>query len=65
MDTTERVELKEREKRQYVETAGATLSGDCLCIFAIFGRNFFSYTNLVNILDSSYYIGFIAIGSPL
>lgn len=30
--------------------------------FAIFGRNFFSYTNLVNILDSSYYIGFIAIG---
>jgi len=30
--------------------------------FAIFGRNFFSYTTLVNILDSSYYIGFIAIG---
>jgi ribose transport system permease protein len=30
--------------------------------FAIFGRNFFSFTTLVNILDSSYYIGFIAIG---
>ena len=30
--------------------------------FAIFGSNFFSYTTLVNILDSSYYIGFIAIG---
>ncbi|MCF7933653.1 MAG: ABC transporter permease [Spirochaetia bacterium] len=30
--------------------------------FAIFGRNFISYTTLVNILDSSYYIGFIAIG---
>ena len=30
--------------------------------FAIFGRNFFSYTTLVNILDSSYYIGFLAIG---
>ncbi|OQY31553.1 MAG: ABC transporter permease [Spirochaetaceae bacterium 4572_59] len=30
--------------------------------FGIFGRNFFSYTTLVNILDSSYYIGFIAIG---
>lgn len=30
--------------------------------FALFGRNFFSYTTLVNILDSSYYIGFIAIG---
>ncbi|MBI9101793.1 MAG: ABC transporter permease [Spirochaetales bacterium] len=30
--------------------------------FGIFGRNFFSYTTLVNILDSSYYIGFLAIG---
>jgi ribose transport system permease protein len=31
--------------------------------FSLFGRNFFSYTTLVNILDSSYYIGFIAIGA--
>ena len=30
--------------------------------FGIFGRNFFSYTTLINILDSSYYIGFISIG---
>lgn len=30
--------------------------------FGLFGRNFFSYTTLVNILDSSYYIGFLAIG---
>ena len=30
--------------------------------FGLFGRNFFSYTSLVNILDASYYIGFIAIG---
>ncbi|MCK5248752.1 MAG: ABC transporter permease [Spirochaetaceae bacterium] len=30
--------------------------------FGIFGRNFFSFTSLVNILDASYYIGFIAIG---
>ncbi len=30
--------------------------------FGLFGRNFFSYSTLVNILDSSYYIGFIAIG---
>ena len=30
--------------------------------FGIFGRNFFSFGTLVNILDSSYYIGFIAIG---
>ena len=30
--------------------------------FGIFGRNFFSYSSLVNILDASYYIGFVAIG---
>ncbi|MBI9108988.1 MAG: ABC transporter permease [Spirochaetales bacterium] len=30
--------------------------------FGLFGRNFFSYSTLVNILDSSYYIGFISIG---
>ncbi len=30
--------------------------------FGLFGRNFFSYGTLVNVLDSSYYIGFIAIG---
>ena len=30
--------------------------------FGIFGRNFFSYSTLVNILDASYYIGFLAIG---
>ena len=30
--------------------------------FGLFGRNFFSYTTLVNILDASYYIGFISIG---
>ncbi|MGE5614585.1 MAG: ABC transporter permease [Bacillota bacterium] len=30
--------------------------------FSIFGNNFFSVATLVNILDSSYYIGFLAIG---
>ena len=30
--------------------------------FAIFGNNFFSSATLVNILDCSYYIGFLAIG---
>ncbi len=30
--------------------------------FGFFGRNFFSYQTLVNIIDASYYIGFIAIG---
>jgi ribose transport system permease protein len=31
-------------------------------IFGIFGRNFFSYPTLVNIIDAAYYIGFISIG---
>ncbi len=30
--------------------------------FALFGRNFLSYSSLINILDASYYIGFLAIG---
>jgi ribose transport system permease protein len=30
--------------------------------FGIFGRNFFSYPSLVNIIDAAYYIGFISIG---
>jgi len=31
-------------------------------LFAVFGRNFFSFETAVNILDASYYIGFLAIG---
>ena len=30
--------------------------------FSIFGNNFFSKDYLINILDGSYYIGFMAIG---
>ncbi len=30
--------------------------------FGIFGRNFFSYPMLVNIIDAAYYIGFISVG---
>lgn len=30
--------------------------------FGLFGRNFFSYPTLVNIIDAAYYIGFISIG---
>jgi ribose transport system permease protein len=30
--------------------------------FGIFGRNYFSYPTLVNIIDAAYYIGFISIG---
>jgi len=31
-------------------------------VFGFLGRNFFSYGSLINILDASYYIGFLAIG---
>jgi ribose transport system permease protein len=30
--------------------------------FGIFGRNFFSYPTLTNIIDAAYYIGFISVG---
>lgn len=30
--------------------------------FAIFGRNYFSYPTLVNIIDAAFYIGFISMG---
>jgi ribose transport system permease protein len=30
--------------------------------FGFFGRNFFSYAALVNIIDAAYYIGFISVG---
>ncbi len=30
--------------------------------FGVFGRNYFSYPTLVNIIDNAYYIGFIAMG---
>ncbi len=63
MDTTERVELKERGRTVNMSKLLAPLALVIVyAFFAIFGRNFFSYTTLVNILDSSYYIGFIAIG---
>jgi ribose transport system permease protein len=31
-------------------------------LFGIFGRNYFSYPTLVNIIDAAYYIGFISMG---
>jgi len=31
-------------------------------IFGLFGRNYFSYPTLVNIIDAAYYIGFISMG---
>jgi ribose transport system permease protein len=31
-------------------------------LFGLFGRNYFSYPTLVNIIDAAYYIGFISMG---
>src|SRR5689334_15640152 len=31
-------------------------------VFGIFGRNYFSYPTLVNIIDAAFYIGFISMG---
>ena len=33
-----------------------------ILVFSLLGQNFFSKESFVNILDSSYYIGFMAIG---
>ncbi len=63
MATNEDLELKERKSGINMQKLLAPLALVIIyTFFAIFGRNFFSFTTLVNILDSSYYIGFIAIG---
>src|SRR5690554_2500017 len=63
METTEIVGLKGRGRSLNMSRLLAPLALVIIyAFFAIFGRNYFSYTTLVNILDSSYYIGFIAIG---
>jgi len=51
--------FKDLEIQKYLAPAALVI---LYVFFGIFGRNFFSYDTLVNILDSSYYIGFIAIG---
>ncbi|MDD3942337.1 MAG: ABC transporter permease [Sphaerochaetaceae bacterium] len=62
METTETVVLKEKRGVSMQKLLAPLALVIVYAFFAIFGRNFFSYTTLVNILDSSYYIGFIAIG---
>jgi ribose transport system permease protein len=53
----------EQLKRKGLKTLLAPAALIILYIFfGIFGRNFFSYSALVNIIDASYYIGFIAVG---
>ncbi len=63
MATNENQELKETNSALNMQKLLAPLALVIIyAFFALFGRNFFSFTTLVNILDSSYYIGFIAIG---
>ncbi len=63
MATNENQELKEKNSALNMQKLLAPLALVIIyAFFALFGRNFFSFTTLVNILDSSYYIGFIAIG---
>ncbi len=60
--------ITQRERMQRLKEKGLKwiLAPAALVIlyvfFGLFGRNFFSYNTFVNIIDSSYYIGFIAIG---
>ena len=58
-DTTRMQKFREKGLKNLLAPAALVL---LYIFFGIFGRNFFSYNTLVNILDSSYYIGFIAIG---
>lgn len=62
MEQTEAVALKEKKGFNTQKLLAPMALLLIYVFFALFGRNFFSYTTLVNILDSSYYIGFLAIG---
>ena len=54
------VEKRPRKVNQRVYALAALVL--IYILFAFFGRNFLSYETLINILDASYYIGFLAIG---
>ncbi|MBJ2355991.1 MAG: ABC transporter permease [Sphaerochaeta sp.] len=62
MKTKDLVELKKKKGLNLQKLLAPLALVIIYAFFALFGRNFFSYTTLVNILDSSYYIGFLAIG---
>ncbi|AEV30399.1 permease component of ribose/xylose/arabinose/galactoside ABC-type transporters [Sphaerochaeta pleomorpha str. Grapes] len=63
MDNNDTVDLQEKKSFINMQKLLAPLALIIIyAFFSLFGRNFFSFTTLVNILDSSYYIGFIAIG---
>jgi ribose transport system permease protein len=63
MENNDNVDLREKKNVINMQKLLAPLALIIIyAFFSLFGRNFFSYTTLVNILDSSYYIGFIAIG---
>jgi ribose transport system permease protein len=58
-NTTRMQKFREKGLKNLLAPAALVL---LYIFFGIFGRNFTSYNTLINILDSSYYIGFIAIG---
>ena len=61
--TEQEVAARDRMKEQLLQRLLAPAALVIIYLFfGFFGRNFFSYTVLVNIIDSSYYIGFIALG---
>jgi ribose transport system permease protein len=57
---TIQVEKRPRKVNQRVYALAALVL--IYILFSFFGRNFLSYETLINILDASYYIGFLAIG---
>jgi ribose transport system permease protein len=62
MKTKDMVELNKKKGLNLQKLLAPLALVIIYAFFSLFGRNFFSYTTLVNILDSSYYIGFLAIG---
>jgi ribose transport system permease protein len=58
--TSEKIQqIKEKSMKWLLAPAALVI---LYIFFGIFGRNFFSYPTLVNIIDAAYYIGFISIG---
>src|SRR5512142_1168019 len=52
-------QLRERSLNRLLAPAALVI---LYLFFGTFGRNYFSYPTLVNIIDAAYYIGFIALG---
>ena len=62
-NTTAEISWMERFRERGLKGALAPAALVILYIFfGIFGRNYFSYPTLVNIINAAYYIGFISMG---